>query len=32
VLDASAVLDDDQRAVLGDLGCRALSIGRGDGI
>ena len=32
VLDANAVLDDDQRAVLGDLGCSALSIGRGNGV
>lgn len=32
VLDANAVLDDDQRKALGDLGCETLSVGRGDGV
>ena len=32
VLDASDVLDDHQRKALGDLGCAALSIGRGQGV
>jgi UDP-N-acetyl-D-glucosamine dehydrogenase len=32
VLDASDVLDDHQRKALGDLGCAAVSIGRGQGV